>query len=102
MLIPALLSVLIALASVSVILQVRILTSLTDIASNPMLRVGSTTATDHDIMWRESIPVTITNGTLDVNVENSEFDVNVQNEPDVNMRDHYIIENDPIPVKVVK
>jgi len=132
MLVRVLLSVLIAVASLSVILQVCILRTLTDIASNPMRSVGSATPDAFGSFSRESIPVTITNSTLDVNVENpvrdmnvtvtnptldvnvknstldvkvenSELDVNVQNtELDVRMRDHWIVEGDPIPVTIVK
>ncbi len=81
-LIPALLSVLIAVASLSVVVQVCILHRLSSIPT---------------------LDVNVENPTLDVNVENSELDVNVENsELDVRMRDHWIIEADPIPVTIVK
>lgn len=102
-LVPVLLSVLIAVASLSMILQVCILKTLAGIASNPMLSVGSAKSTDRGKHRLASIPVTITNPEVDVNVQNYELNVNVQNtELDVRMRDHWILEGDPIPVTIVR
>lgn len=104
-LVSVMLSVLVAVASLSVVLQVCILRTLTGIASNPMLSVGSakSTARGKHRLW--SIPVRITNHQLgvdvqnyrlDVNVENTELDVNVTNrELDVNVENTH-----PIPVRI--
>ncbi len=85
MLLPVLLSVLIAIAALSVVLQVCILATLSGIASKPVLSVGSAQSTDWHKHLRASIPVTITDFDLNVNVQNTP-DVNVQNTPDVNVQ----------------
>jgi hypothetical protein len=84
MLVPTLLSVLIVVASVSVVLQARILKA---VSANRLV----------------GIPVTITNTELDVNVQNRELDVNVQNtELDVKLENHNMTGGDAIPVTIVK
>jgi hypothetical protein len=115
MLIPALLSVLIAIASVSVVVQLRILDRLSSVPvtiTNGELDVNvknyelgvNVTNDELDVnVKNEPLDVNVENSTLDVNVENTELDVNVENtELDVKMENHGIVDGDPIPVKVVR
>jgi len=95
-LVPVLLSVLIAVASLSAVLQACILQRLSSVPVTIKNRELDVNVKNYEL------GVNVRNSTLDVNVENSTLDVNVENDRlDVNLWDHWILEGDPIPVRIV-